>query len=68
MSRENPFQKNLSKMVLSHEWGCDGKNVGVEICFSFRPHLVRISNLLFPLPFLPLPERMDCLYGGLRRN
>ena len=49
MSGENPFQKNLSNMVLSHEWGCDGKNVGVEICFSFRPHPVRISNLLFPL-------------------
>jgi len=28
----------------------------------------RISNLLFPLPFLSLPERMNCLYGGLRQN
>jgi hypothetical protein len=35
---ESPFQKNLSKMVLSHEWGCDGKKVGVykkeHLCYT----------------------------------
>jgi len=31
-----------------------------EICFSFRLHLARLSTLLFPLPFSPLPERMGC--------
>jgi hypothetical protein len=35
---QSPFQKNLSKMVLSHEWGCDGKKVGVykkeHLCYA----------------------------------
>jgi len=38
MSWESPFQKNLSKVVLSHEWGCDGKKVWVykteHLCYT----------------------------------
>jgi hypothetical protein len=60
--RREPFPEEPLEDGFVTRVGCDGKNVGVEICFSFRPHPVRISNLLFPLPFLSLSERMDCLY------
>jgi len=77
--RSRSVREQFSCLPCAFDWEPNSENCGRifttlsgtlrgEICFSFRLHLVRISNLLFPLPFSPLPERMDYLYGELRRN